>query len=49
MTVPLTTLAEPYLKLAETLVAGRISEDERPDLTANLPPLHRELLDYLAV
>lgn len=48
MTVSLTAQAEPYLELAEKLVDGRVSEDELPDLTANLPPLHRELLDYLA-
>ncbi len=48
MTVSLTAQAEPYLALAQKLVDGRITEDQLPDHTTNLPPLHRELLDYLA-
>lgn len=48
MTVPLTVQAELYLALAEKLVDGRITEDQLPNYTTNLPPLHRELLDYLA-
>jgi hypothetical protein len=37
-----------YLNLANELFEGRVSESDLPAVTANLPPLDKNLLDRIA-